>query len=103
MGLIFLTLCAVELPALLLTEEQAFSVTSTVDAFKVAFQTPRFGKSLIALKSSPTVFNWVEWSAYLNRGKRQTSHCLRNSVHIFHIDEAPLSPLCLKMQHLITM
>lgn len=51
-------LCAAELPVLLRAEEQAFRVTSTVDAFKVAFQTPRFGKSLIALKtlSSPTVF-----------------------------------------------
>lgn len=48
-GLIFLTLCAAELAALLGAGKQAhFRFTSTVDAFKVAFQDTRLEKSLVA-------------------------------------------------------
>lgn len=76
-GLIFLTLCTAELAALLLAEKWAFRITSTVNTFKVAYQTTGFAKSLTAQRTLvvPQLFftGWIAqpiWTVV--RGKQAT-------------------------------
>lgn len=64
--LIFLTICAAELAALLRAGKWAFRVTTTVEDFEVVFQSTWLGKDLAALRTFVFLqLSFAQWSFLL--------------------------------------